>query len=309
MTSLGAPGVWLGGCSSSGDTASPCSTVCGCVGQKSGTTAEQSCMDQCLASAATKPSDPVAQCVKDLTAGGYTQCIDSCVAFAPPTKSLGNCIAFRQTARIPCTADGPREPLNDKSCFETILSGTPGYCECELGHVPIDCGHLEGTCDDACRKGYFGTLPSGTGGAPNDSGTGSGGGPQADAASDGSPLLPDGGDPCTAYYDLSGRGYACGANLGADPTRLYLCNAGATEGSVICPSGCAAAPAGQPNYCYGTDPCVNSPFDGARCGADLATPLADSRTLYICNAQTTTNSSLCTNGCFISGSATNDYCL
>lgn len=306
---LGAAGMWVGACSTSSDTPSPCATVCSCVSSISGASAQQSCLSQCQASAASKPSDPITQCVKDLTAAGFTQCLSKCAAFAPSTKSLGNCIAFRQTARDPCTADGPREPQNDKSCFETIPSGTPGYCECELGHVPVDCGHLEGMCADACKQGFFGTLPSGTGGAPNDAGADAyGGGSGSDAAGDRGPLLSDGGDPCMAYYDVVGRGYACGANLGADPNRLYLCNTGTTEGFVTCPAGCAAAPAGQPNYCYGTDPCVNSPFDGPRCGSNLGSPYADPKTLYDCNTQATAGFSVCANGCFVSGSAVADYC-
>jgi hypothetical protein len=121
-----------------------------------------------------------------------------------------------------------------------------------------------------------------------------------------------GADPCTAIGQAQGTwGYYCGANLtlSADAARLYLCFGGLTSASVVCPSGCHAAPPGQPDYCIGSDPCVNSPFDGDVCGANLSTPDADANTLYNCQNGQTVSMTVCSAGCHPSPPGQADYCL
>lgn len=68
----------------------------------------------------------------------------------PPVRPGSACVSWRQTGG--CSATGPREPSNDKSCDARIESGWSGYCECEGGgRVGLDCNHSRGTCAQACR--------------------------------------------------------------------------------------------------------------------------------------------------------------
>jgi len=59
------------------------------------------------------------------------------------------CRAWRQTGS--CDPSGPREPMGDKDCFETINHGTSGYCECiDRPKVEYGCEHTPLTCEQAC---------------------------------------------------------------------------------------------------------------------------------------------------------------
>jgi hypothetical protein len=153
-----------------------------------------------------------------------------------------------------------------------------------------------------------------TGGSSPSGGTGGGtAGTGGFVATGGSATGGSGGyisNPCIYFPYTTSYGYACGANLStqADPSRLYLCNGTTTTGSVHCPSGCYAAPVGQADYCYGTDPCINNPFDGEACGANLA-PYANQKLLYNCSGQRTIGSKDCgVNGCHASPPGQADYC-
>merc|ERR1712232_1436168 len=60
--------------------------------------------------------------------------------------------AWRQTGG--CTAQGPREPGNDKPCNAMIEAGSSGYCECGSEHrrtreTTCD-GQDKFTCLEAC---------------------------------------------------------------------------------------------------------------------------------------------------------------
>jgi hypothetical protein len=102
------------------------------------------------------------------------------------------------------------------------------------------------------------------------------------------------GDACRTY-PFTGWGYGCGANLapGADPNALYLCLNQTTQGAVRCPNGCRAGATGEPDYCIGNDPCLNSPYDGFACGSNLATPSASPNVMYECRAQRTVSTRNC----------------
>lgn len=120
-------------------------------------------------------------------------------------------------------------------------------------------------------------------------------------------------DPCGC--NPISDGYACGSNLSprADQTRLYLCSGNASAGSVSCPSGCHAGGLGEPDYCESSssNPCMNNPYDGAACGANLAVPLTGLAlsSLYTCKGQQTVGSVICANGCYAAPPGEADHCL
>lgn len=64
------------------------------------------------------------------------------------------CLGWKQTGG--CSADGAREPANDKSCDATIHPGSSGYCECGGGRIVKKPGCAAGewsesfTCADEC---------------------------------------------------------------------------------------------------------------------------------------------------------------
>lgn len=59
------------------------------------------------------------------------------------------CVAWRQTGD--CSADGGREPDQDKSCDEAIDSGMSGFCECGGGRTVRKPGCEAGQLSDAFR--------------------------------------------------------------------------------------------------------------------------------------------------------------
>jgi hypothetical protein len=70
------------------------------------------------------------------------------------------CLAWRQTGG--CSANGPREPYNDKNCAAVIDPGWSGYCECPFQSIGADCGHPVGTCAAVCARGsWWLTKPDG----------------------------------------------------------------------------------------------------------------------------------------------------
>lgn len=169
-------------------------------------------------------------------------------------------------------------------------------------------GGFAGTGGFVTTGGTGGLTTGGTGGFVSTGGTGgTTGGTGGTTGGTGGTLS----NPCIYFPYTTGYGYSCGANLSpqADPRRLYLCNGTTTTGSVLCPSGCYAAPAGQADYCYGTsaNPCVNSPYNGDACGANLA-PYANQSTLYTCSGQQTVGSIVCVYGCHASPPGSADYC-
>lgn len=115
-------------------------------------------------------------------------------------------------------------------------------------------------------------------------------------------------NPC---QNVGGWGNDCGSNIGGDPARLYLCNNGSVAGSIVCQNGCYAQAAGQPDYCIGSDPCVNNVFPSGQqaqyCGSSLS-PTAAQNSLYTCNGETTVTSTACTNGCFAAPPGQADHC-
>jgi hypothetical protein len=116
-------------------------------------------------------------------------------------------------------------------------------------------------------------------------------------------------NPCIYFPFPTSWGLACGANLTstADPRRLYLCDGTTTAGSVVCQSGCYAAPVGEADYCYGTDPCINNPFNGEACGSNLA-PYAVQYRMYNCSGQRTLSYYDCAYACHASPPGVDDYC-
>jgi hypothetical protein len=119
---------------------------------------------QCSASGPREPQNDK-PCGEDLDPGwsGYCQCgggdvgmncghvVISCdEACVVAATSAGSCIGWKQTSD--CSAIGPREPQNDKSCSTTLDSGWSGYCECGQKVVQLDCGHAAITCDQACAQ-------------------------------------------------------------------------------------------------------------------------------------------------------------
>jgi hypothetical protein len=70
------------------------------------------------------------------------------------------CQAWRQTGS--CRANGPREPLSDRSCAERVPESASGYCECSgvaalvlpLRVQSSDCGHEPFTCGHACARAF-----------------------------------------------------------------------------------------------------------------------------------------------------------
>lgn len=80
----------------------------------------------------------------------------------PPPASLSSgpgpmpapgsaCASWRQTGA--CSAMGPREPGNDKSCDFSIERGWSGFCECAGGGVVgADCGHAVNNCYTVCSQ-------------------------------------------------------------------------------------------------------------------------------------------------------------
>lgn len=306
---LAAAALWpFGGCSTKETQANGCAEVCTCV--KNATAdpnTEQSCLEQCGEATRAPVTDHLTACVKNLEDTGYPQCTSACLVFAPTPTDLGTCSGYRATSRTECRWDGQRVLQDDKACSENISPSLSGYCECEKGKVHIDCGHAEGTCFEACHNGYFGHFTSGAGGATGTGGRTGDASPGGNPGTGGTALI-DGGDPCSGYLDSTIYTYACGVNLGADPDTLYLCNDGKTEGTVACPNGCAAAPPGQPNYCYGTDPCMNLPFNRVACGSNLANPAATQDSLYECSNGVTLSATPCASGCAPTAAAAADYC-
>lgn len=310
LASVCAAATAMTACGGTEKGASPCVSVCDCVASAFTADDRQPCLEQCNASVQESPADPVTRCVTDLDAAGYGQCQSSCVAFAPPARSLGDCLGFRKTDG--CTSDGLRQPSEDQSCFAIIASGVSGYCECADGRVPINCGHLEGDCENACATSRFGTLlgagGAGGGGAGGATGTGGSGGSSSGGTGAGGVAS----DPCAQSWAPTGYGYICGSNLGlsgTEATTLYLCNGTTTYGTAVCPQGCSAGPVGNPNYCYGSDPCVNAPADGQYCGGNLATPSASPSTYYSCANHVTVATIYCTYGCTAAAPGVGDVCV
>ena len=116
-------------------------------------------------------------------------------------------------------------------------------------------------------------------------------------------------NPCINFPFATGYGYACGVNIGGDPARLYLCDGQTTFGSVRCPTTCHVGALGEPDYCVGSDPCINNPYNGVACGSNLATPYANQNYLYNCSGQQTVGSVLCLYGCFAAPPGQDDYCM
>merc|ERR1719316_118339 len=62
------------------------------------------------------------------------------------------CVAWRKA--LNCDPSGPRDPMDDKSCFEHISALEAGFCECQnLQHTwAVPCGHRPSNCNDECHK-------------------------------------------------------------------------------------------------------------------------------------------------------------
>ena len=65
-----------------------------------------------------------------------------------------NCVSWRQTSS--CSPNGNREPINDKSCNETVPNDVSGFCECREGVRTMPKWCRKGkflNCNDACNIG------------------------------------------------------------------------------------------------------------------------------------------------------------